>query len=130
MSTVVEHGTADLVNGCCVRSFTPVLSQLSWTYDARETIYGGPVDVEICFGMFFRYFVVCNPNSVCFVVLRHIYADVCPRAFVSQPLVPGSSRSHAKHQLKRVHFIRRDRLLDLHALHLVPTSTRIPLVSP
>jgi hypothetical protein len=46
--------------------------------------------------MFFRYFVVCNPNSVCFVVLRHIYADVCPRAFVSQPLVPGSSRSQAK----------------------------------
>src|SRR5262249_33435035 len=25
--------------------------------------------------MFFRYFVACNPNSVCFVVLCHIYAD-------------------------------------------------------
>jgi hypothetical protein len=86
--------------------------------------------VEIGFGMFFRYFVACNPNSLCFVVLWHICADVCPRAVVSQPLVHGSIRSQAKHQLKRVHIMRRDRFLPLGTLHLVSTSTRILLVSP
>src|ERR1700757_1156280 len=80
--------------------------------------------------MFFRYFVACNPNLVCFVVLWHIHADVCSLSFVTQPLVHGSGRSHAKSQLQRVHIIRRGRLLGLDALHLVSTSTRIPLVSP
>src|SRR5262249_48999482 len=87
VSTVVEHGAGALFGrSCgrsCARSSRPVLSQLSWTYDCRGTIYGGPVDVEIGFGMFFRYFVGCNQNSVCFVVLSHIYADVCPSSFVS-----------------------------------------------
>src|SRR5206468_2814962 len=110
VSTIVEHGAGDLFDRCCVRSFRLVLSQLSWTYDCRGTIYGSPVDVEICFGMFFRYFVACNPNLFCFVVLWHIYADVCPLSLVTQSLVHGSSRFHAKHQLKRVHIIRRDRL--------------------
>jgi hypothetical protein len=130
VSTIVEHGAGDLINGCCVRSFGPVLSQLSWTSDSRGTIYGGPVDVEICFRMFFRYVVACNPNLVCFVVLWHIHADVCSLSFVMQPLVHGSGRSHAKSQLQRVHIIRRGRLFGLDALHLVSTSTRIPLVSP
>ena len=130
VSTIVEHGAGDLFDRCCVRPFRLVLSQLSWTYDCRGTIYGSPVDVEICFGMFFRYFVACNPNLFCFVVLWHIYADVCPLSLVTQSLVHGSSRFHAKHQLKRVHIIRRDRLLGLDVLHLVSTSTRIPVVSP
>jgi hypothetical protein len=38
-----------LPKGFVLRSFGPVLSQLSWTSDCRGTIYGGPVDVEICF---------------------------------------------------------------------------------
>jgi len=130
VSTIVEHGAGDLFDRCCARSLRPVLSQLSWTYVCHGTIYGRPVDVEICFGMFFRYFVACNQNSVCFVVLWHIYADVCLHAFVSQPRVHGSSRSQAKHQPNRVHIIHRDRFLGLDTLHLVSTSTRIPLVSP
>jgi Putative transposase len=75
VSTIVEHGAGDLFDRCCVRSFRPVLSQLSWTYVCCGTIYGGPVDVEICFGVFFRYVLACHPNSVCFVVLWHIYNE-------------------------------------------------------
>src|SRR5262249_49347814 len=130
VSTIVEHGAGDLFDRCCVGSSRPVLSQLSWTYDCPGTIYADPIDVEIGFGMFFRYFVACNQNSVCFVVLWHIYADVCPHAFVSQLLVHVSSRSQAKHHLKPVHMMRRDRFLGLDTLHLVSTSTRNPLVSP
>jgi hypothetical protein len=130
VSTVVEHGSDHLFDRCCAHGFRLVLPQLSSPHDRRETIYGDAVDVEICFGMFFRYFVVCGPKRLCVVVLLHIDAEVCTLSFLIPSLTHRSARCDPNYYLQLVHVIRRDRLFGLVTLPPVTTSTYTPLLSP
>jgi hypothetical protein len=130
VSTVVEHGSDHLFDRCCAHGFRLVLPQLSSPHDRRETIYGDAVDVEICFGMFFRYFVVCGPKRLCVVVLLHIDAEVCTLLISDRVTRPSFRPIRRELPSPTGSRYRRDRLFGLVTLPPLTTSTYNPLLSP